>query len=234
MHTPFPLHAGRAARLALLLGLSLLLGCTTVKPLLPAELPGQLPKDAKLDQGRALILARISVTTNGEAGFGGISNPLLVELRHTGVTPPDENPQGLTLPHPTARVWGAERDLPTLWRFEQPGLMAASFRPGSYDGLVMAYPDTSGSSSMPDSIPAPTRGMRFAPVEAQADEIVYLGDIHIEQSYGFWDKALDRVQVTYAVTDDYDKSVADFRARYPQFAETPVHKRLAKVVATAP
>jgi hypothetical protein len=45
--------------------------------------------------------------------------------------------------------------------------------------------------------------------------------------------ALDRVHVDFSVSDDYDRSVADFRARYPQFAETPVHKRLATVVPTA-
>ena len=44
------------------------------------------------------------------------------------------------------------------------------------------------------------------------------------------DRLLDRVQVTYAVTDDYDRTVADFRARYPQFADAAVQRRVAKVV----
>jgi hypothetical protein len=55
----------------------------------------------------------------------------------------------------------------------------------------------------------------------------------VDQRYGFWDQALDRINVDFSVSDDYDRSVADFRARYPQFAETPVHKRLATVVPTA-
>jgi len=53
---------------------------------------------------------------------------------------------------------------------------------------------------------------------------------YVEQHYSFWDHALDRVHVDYTVSDDYERSLADFRARYPQFAETPVEKRLAKVV----
>src|SRR5262249_19882025 len=143
----------------------------------------------------------------------------------------DQNPQGLALPHANAYVWSSERDVPTVWQYQAPGLMAASFKPTSYDGLVIAYPDSSESAMEPDSIPAPSRGMRFEPIALAPDTIIYIGDITIEQRYGFWDHALDRVHVDYAVRDDYERSVADFRARYPQFAEMPVEKRLAKLVA---
>lgn len=209
----------------------LLIGCASRPSLpLPPQLAGQLPADYRMAHGRGLILARFSVTTQGQPGFAGISNPLLVELREAGVTPADENPQGLALPHPDAYVWGSPRDVPTLWRYQPPGLMAASFKPATYDGLVMAYPDASESSMEPDSIPAPSSGMRFEPIAVGSDTIVYIGHITIEQRYGFWDHALDRVHVDFSVSDDYDRSVADFRARYPQFAETPVEKRLAKLV----
>ena len=107
--------------------------------------------------------------------------------------------------------------------------MAASMKPGTYDGLVMAYPDAS-QSGMPDSIPAPSQWLRFEPIEIPADAIVYIGNIEIRQQYGFWDRAFDRVQVEFAVRDDYDQTVAEFRARYPQFQTTPVERRLAQVV----
>ena len=197
---------------------------------LPPQVAGQLPADAQMAHGRGIILARITVQTQGQPGFGGISNPLIVELREQGVTPADQNPQGLALPHANAYVWGSERDVPTIWQFQPPGLMAASFKPTTYDGLVIAYPDRSENAMEPDSIPAPSRGMRFEPIALEPETIVYIGDITIEQRYGFWDRALDRVHVDYAVSDAYERSVADFRARYPQFAATPVEKRLAKLV----
>ena len=44
------------------------------------------------------------------------------------------------------------------------------------------------------------------------------------------DRVFDRVDVDFAVADDYDSTVAEFRARYPQFRDTAVEKRLAQVV----
>ena len=76
--------------------------------------------------------------------------------------------------------------------------------------------------------------MRFEPIDIGADEIVYIGDIEIRQQYGFWDRAMDRVKVDFAVRDDYDRSVADFRARYPQFQDTKVERRLARLVPASP
>jgi hypothetical protein len=73
--------------------------------------------------------------------------------------------------------------------------------------------------------------MRFEPIALAPDTIIYIGNITVEQRYSFWDHALGRVHVAYSVSDDYEHSLADFRARYPQFAETPVEKRLAKLVA---
>jgi len=224
---PLPLLvAAAAAAISLALG-----GCASRPSItLPPQVAGQLPADYRMEHGRGLILARFTVTTQGQPGFGGINNPMLVELREAGVTPADEDPQGLALPHANAYVWGSERDVPTVWQYQPPGLMTASFKPATYDGLVIAYPDTSENAMEPDSIPAPSRGMRFEPIALAPDSIVYIGNITVEQHYSFWDHALDRVHVDYTVSDDYERSLADFRARYPQFAETPVEKRLAKVV----
>ena len=58
---------------------------------------------------------------------------------------------------------------------------------------------------------------------------MYVGDIELRQSVSGWDRLLDRVQVTYAVTDDYDRTVADFRAHYPQFADAAVQRRIQVV-----
>jgi hypothetical protein len=200
------------------------------------RLAGQVASDYKLEGGRGLVLARFTVVTQGEPGFGAITNPMLVEFREVREPgawgTPDEHPQGLSLPNPNARVWTSPSNMPTLWEYKKPGLMAASIKPGTYDGLVIAYPDAQ-HREMPDSIPAPSSGMAFEPVKIPAEAITYIGNIEIRQSYGFWDRLLDRVDVTYAVTDDYDKTVADFRALYPQLRDTPVEKRLAKVVAPA-
>ena len=200
---------------------------------LPPKLAGQMPPDYRLSEGRGVILARFTVTTQGQPGFGAITNPLLVELREVGEPgawgTPDATPQGLSLPSPDARVWTSARDVPTLWEYRPPGLMAASFRPGTYDGLVMAYPDTL-HKHIPDSIPAPSQGMRFQPIEVPADTVVYVGTIDIRQHYDFWDWMLDRVQVEFSVRDDYEQTVAEFRSQYPQFRDTPVQKRLAEVV----
>lgn len=214
--------------------LCLLLACGSRPSLrLPPQVAGQIPAGYQLGQGRGVVVARFSVTTQGEPGFGAITNPLVVELREQGAgAPADENPQGLTLTNDSARVFTSPCNAPTLWRHEDSGLMVASFRPGTYDGLVIAYPDVQHPEP-PDSIPAPSQGLRFQPIEVPADTIVYIGDIQMRQHYGFWDRALDRVQVDFAVSDHFEQAVADFRARYPQFAATPVEKRLAAAATTA-
>ena len=211
----------------------LLAGCGAHSSLrLPPRIAGQIPSDYKLEEGRALVLARFSVHTNGVQGFGAISNPMLVQFRdasaHGAWGTTDESPQGLSLSNADARIWTSDADRPTLWQYAEPGLMAASFRPGTYDGLVIAYPDAQ-HEFMPDSIPAPSQGMVFEPVELEAGAIVYLGTVHIEQRYGLWDQALDRVHVDFTVTDDAERTIADFRARYPQFRDTPVETHLLKV-----
>ena len=221
----------RCVLVALCLGLAACAGESPVR--LPPRLAGQMPPDYRLSDGRGVILARFSVTTQGQPGFGAITNPLLVEFREVrepGASgTPDEHPQGLSLPSPDARVWTSDRDVPTLWEYRPPGLMAASFKPGTYDGLVIAYPDVQ-HNYMPDSIPAPSQGLRFEPIELQADTVVYVGSVDIRQEYSFLDRMFDRVQVAYTVRDDYDQTVAEFRSHYPQFKETPVKKHLAKVV----
>lgn len=234
---PVPASAPLSRLLAgcLLIGL-LPLGCgsrSSVSDLVPGRLAGQVAPDYKLGGGRGLVLARFTVVTQGEPGFGAITNPMLVEFREVGASgTPDEHPQGLSLPNPNARVWTSPSSMPTLWEYKAPGLMAASIKPGTYDGLVIAYPDAQ-HREMPDSIPAPSSGMAFEPVKIPAESITYIGNIEIRQSYGFWDRLFDRIDVTYAVTDDYDKTVSAFRALYPQLRDTPVEKRLAKVVAPA-
>ena len=85
--------------------------------------------------------------------------------------------------------------------------MAASMRPGHYDGMVLAYPQRDHYEE--DSIPAPSRWMRFTPIEIPAGEIVYIGDIEITQQYDFWDRVFDRVEVSFAVRDDYDYFFVD-------------------------
>lgn len=227
------MQASQAIRISVLLICAAAAGCgTRARDVIPHTLAGEVAPDYRLGDGRGVVLARIDVSTQGKAGFGAITNPLIVELRQQGTIAPDENPQGLSLPSPNARVWGSPRDVPTVWQYREPGLMAASMRPASYDGLVMAYPER--DHFMEDSIPAPSQFMRFAPIEIPADEIVYIGDIEIRQAYSFWDRALDRVQVSFAVRDDYERSVSEFRARYPQFRDTPVHKRLAQLAPPAP
>lgn len=225
-----------ARRLCISLCLAMV-GCGVQSPVhIPPRLAGQLPPGYRLDGGRGVVLARFRVTTQSEPGFGAITNPLLVQFREvpekgaSGTL--DEGPQGVSLPSPDTRVWASDRDLPTLWQYQEPGLMAASFKPGTYDGLVIAYLDIhqNAFALSPSSIPAPSRGLLFEPIEVPADTIVYVGTIQIRQSYGFWDRVFDRVDVDFSTTDDYDSTVAEFRARYPQFHDTPVEKRLAQVV----
>jgi hypothetical protein len=222
------------ARCCSLLVLLLVLGCSTAAKYVPQRLAGQVPPDYRLGNGRGVMIARFTVSTQGTPGFGAITNPLIVQFHQTdnpaAPEPIKQNPQGLTFSGGDARVWTSERTMPTLWEYRAPGLMAASFAPAVYDGVVIAYPDAQ-KDTYPDSIPAPSQPLAFAPITLPPDAVVYIGHIHIRQSYGLWDRILDRVNVDYAVTDDYDTSVAEFRAQYPQFRDTPVEKRLVQVAA---
>jgi hypothetical protein len=208
-------------------------GCSSSPIPLPRRLAGQVPSDYRLGNGRAVIIARFTVSTEGESGLGAITNPLVIQLHQpenpAAPQPIAQNPQGLTLPNDSARVWTIEREVPTVWQYGDSGLMVASFTPGSYDGVLLAYPDAQ-RQYLPDSIPAPSQPLQFAPILVGADTVVYIGNIHVEQRYGFWDRVLDKVDVDYAVTDDYEASVAELRSHYPQFQDTVVEKRLAEVV----
>lgn len=209
----------------------LALGCGSHPRIsLPPRVSGQIPADYELGQVRAVVLARVSVVTNGQAGFGAITNPLLLQFL------PGDTAGGaartVILPDPDTYVFTGRSEVPSVWRYEAPGLLAMSILPGTYDGLAIAYPDHSHQSATPSSIPAPSRGFVFTPITIPPAAIVYLGDIEIRQQYSFSDLALDRVDVSYAVSDDYDRTVADFRARYPQLADAAVERRLLREVST--
>ena len=206
--------------------LLLLTACGSHSPIsLPPRVAGQIPADYRLEPSRALVIARFDVLTEGHPGFGPIGNPMLIQF-HEGEGRPKEQPQDLTFTSPDARVFTSEATRPMLWRYAPPGLMAMSFRPGTYDGLVVAYPDSTHPDRA-DSIPAPDRAMAFTATKIPAAAIVYIGDIQVKQQCSGTDLMLDRVRMDYAVVDRYDQTVADFRARYPQFKDTPVEKRLA-------
>jgi hypothetical protein len=243
MHASDPPRAARTTRpsspavwLQLTLGL-LLAGCSSHAVHLPPHVAGQIPSDYRLGEGRALVVAQIHVHTNGVRGFGAISNPMLMQFSeastHAAGDADDGRPSGISLPDPGARVWTSDVDRPTLWQYAEPGLMAASFKPGTYDGLVIAYPDPR-RELMSNSIPEPSQGVSFQPVELKADTIVYLGSIYIEQRYSLWDQAFDRVHVDFTVRDDADRTIANFRARYPQFRDTPVEQHLLRTTTTTP
>jgi len=145
----------RRLLLTLLLWLT---ACGSHSPIaLPPRVAGQIPSDYTLEPARGLVIARFAVFTGGQPGFGPIGNPLLVQF-HEGEGPPKEQPQDLTFASPDARVFTSEATRPMLWRYAAPGLMAVSFRPGTYDGIVFAYPDDT-HPNRPDSIPAPDRPM---------------------------------------------------------------------------
>jgi len=205
--------------------LFLLTACGSHPPLsMPPRVAGQIPADYRLEASRTLVIARFDVFTEGQPGFGPIGNPMLIQF-HEGEGAAKEHPQDLTFTSPDARVFTSEATRPMLWRYTPPGLMAMSFRPGTYDGLVIAYPDASHPDRA-DSIPAPDRAMAFAATMMPAAAIVYIGDVQVKQQYSGTDLMLDRVRMTYAVVDRYDQTVADFRARYPQFKDTPIEKHL--------
>jgi len=211
-----------------------LLGACAHRPELPLpHLPqpaGQLAADARPDDTRGVILARIAVVTNGEPGFGPISNPLVLQFRDA-----ESDADTLSPLDPDAHLWTSDASRPSQWRYQPPGLLAVSVAASRYAGLLIAYPDDSHFTAAPSSIPQPSAPLAFAPIEVPPGDIVYVGDIQIRQTASFWDVLLDRVEVTYAVTDEYDRAVADFRARYPQFAEVEVKRRVARadVVAAA-
>ena len=204
-------------------------GCSSTREAikLPPQVSGELPRDYALESARGVALARIVVTTQGEPGLGPFTNPLYVQLHAgEGEGRADGERATVTFPPPGTYVFGSESSRPSLWRYAPPGLMAVSLLGGTYDGLAIAYPDHSHDTATPASIPEPSTDLAFTPIEIPGQEIVYLGDIEIRQTYSGWDAFADKVAVRYAVTDNYDRTVADFRARYPQFAETAVKKRV--------
>ena len=65
--------------LACCLALTACAGRSPIK--LPDRVSGQLPRNYNMEETRGVILARINVITEGEPGFGPITNPLFVEFR---------------------------------------------------------------------------------------------------------------------------------------------------------
>lgn len=193
----------------------------------PQLAAGQIPADYRLQPARALILARIDVTTDGKSGFGPIINPLYLELER-GDGARMEQMEDLRIADPRDRFFTSEAHRPALWQYAQPGLLAMSVSPGTYDAMAIGYPDVSRPDRPAESIPDPDRPMLFAPVRIAPDTVVYIGDVEIAQTIGWADLLRDRITVRYAVVDRYDQAVADFRARYPQFQNAAIEKRLVE------
>ncbi|MDX2170023.1 MAG: hypothetical protein SF182_23335 [Deltaproteobacteria bacterium] len=237
MRTPHGSRSFGQLLVFLLLGMCvawalLMVGCSSrssERLKLPPTVSGQLPADYKLELSRGVAVARIVVTTQGEPGLGPFTNnPLYIQL-HPGEgveRGADRSTATVTFPPPGTYVFGGESSRPSLYRYEPPGLMAVSVLEGMYDGLAIAYPDMSHETATPSSIPAPSSDFAFTAVNIPGEEIVYLGDIEIRQSYSAWDVFSDKVDVVYAVTDNYDRTTADFRARYPQFADREIKRRV--------
>jgi hypothetical protein len=196
----------------------------------PLTPPGQISEQYRLPPGRALLIGRIDVTTNGTPGFGAATNPMFVEFEKGEGLRAGES-QTLSIADPRDRFFTSEARLPALWRYTPPGLLALAVAPGAYDAMVIGYPDMLRVDRPADSIPTPSGPMVFAPVQIAPDTITYIGDIHVRQTIGWTDLMLDRVRIEYAVADRYDDTLAQFRARYPQFAQTAVEKRLIAPVA---
>lgn len=195
---------------------------------LPPTVAGQAPADYRLEAGRGIALGRVIVVTEGQPGFAAISNPMLVQFfpGEGDGSIEERRERTVTVTDPKAYVFGDAAGRPAVWPYRAPGLMALSLEAGPYDGLAIAYPDRSHESSTPTSIPAPAAAFAFTPVEIDDEQIVYVGDIEIRQSYSWTDLLADTVQVEYAVTDNYDKAVEDFRFLYPQFVDHPVERRV--------
>ncbi len=65
----------------------------------------------------------------------------------------------------------------------------------------------------------------FVSFEAKPDEIVYIGDLYFtftKQKYWI------RGKINLKIEDRYDEAVAYFRAKYPEYKNRPVIKRLAQ------
>lgn len=244
-----PVHAGsvpgagtspRTCAIGAIAPLLLLAACGALGIGRPPGAPGQIPDDYRLARGRALVIARIDVATNGKPGFGPVPNPMLIQF-HPGVglspadagalTIPDLNP--LSVNDPNVGPEAYEGAQPT-WHFAPSGMLALPLRPGSYDGLIVFYPDTLRSDRPVDSIPAPDRPLTFAPLRLEPERIVYVGDITVRQHVSWTDLLLDRIGMDYAVVDRFAQTAADFRARYPQFRRVEIEKRLLTPTACGP
>ncbi len=204
----------------------------------PLPAAGQIADDYRSGPARALVLAQINVTTNGECGFGPIGNPMILEFDAGNGVPsdkvdelaiPDIDPQSVL--DRNAPWFTSDSCQPRLWRYAKPGLLAVSLLPGTYDAMIVSYPDTARVDRPVDSIPAPSRPLLFAPLRLAPGTITYIGDIEVAQTFGWSDFAMDRLTMAYAVVDRYQRTVADFRARYPQFRSAEIHKRLVAPVA---
>ena len=242
MKYPFHERPLSIRRLAIGVGatavLSLLVACGTLLPRkVPPRAAGQIPDDYRSEPARALILAQIDVTTDGASGFGPIGNPMILAFdaghgvqgdKVEDLSIPDLNPQSVL--DRNAPWYTSDDYQPRLWRFAKPGLLAVSLRPATYDAMVVFYPDTARIDRPVDSIPAPNRPLLFVPLHVAPGSITYIGDIEVAQTIGWTDFALDRITMHYAVVDRYDQTVANFRARYPQFRSSEIEKRLVEPV----
>jgi hypothetical protein len=190
-------------------------GCASHAPLhLPPLIASPLPVDYRMQADHGLVLARVTAFTEGKPGFGSIANRLLVQLLDN-----PRNDQRLGwVPHWSAAI--PERA--AFWLYEGNGLMAVAAVPGAYNEIDIAYPEVLHGLTTGQSIPWPSHDLVFAPITIPPGQIVYIGDITILQAFSWWDMASDRIEVSYAIADNYDTTVAAFRARFPQLAGTPV------------
>ena len=75
------------------------------------------------------MVARITVVTDGEPGFGPITNPLVLEFQ-----PADASGEILDPLGKGARVWTTDSLRPSQWHYEPPGLLAMSVTANTYAG----------------------------------------------------------------------------------------------------
>jgi hypothetical protein len=230
--------ARRAAAAGVIAPLLLLAACGALGVGRPPSAPGQIPDDYRLAAGRTLVIGRVDVATNGRPGFGPVTNPMLLQL-HPGDarsprdaadwTIPDLNPLSVDDPNAGTEPYAGSR---AIGRRTRTGLLALPVRPGSYDGLIVFYPDTARVDRPVESIPAPDRPLTFAPLRLDPGRIVYVGDIEVAQTATWPDRLRDRIAMRYTVRDRFAQTTADFRARYPQFRDAAIEKHL--LAATAP